>query len=749
MPAIYPSGDIQTVNSPTVSRISKSNAAALPDGGYAVVWYASTFKEVRLRSFDADGTPRGPESVVLTGLEDHIEDSSLTGIDKIAALPNGDIAILMTGAKVFEVAPGFFSNNPKFFTAVVNPVTGALRGAVAMPSVTAERDDVGFGWTGIAPLAGSGFTVVWRESVYDEDRTFQGTETLLQVFSATGAPGGTGPEVLYPPDLGSVGVRFRTLDLNRLEDARTLITLQAPVRPDPSTDSDAWFRYQTFGGGRGDIVPPDVVYSLSDPVSMGAPVLVPLAGGGYVAVVSWFAEAEGGGSAVHSIVYREGAVEQDSHLTGIAGASPVFVSAVALKDGGYVAVIQNLGEPGRPITLRRFAADGRKVGDDLPFDADLTAAIGTSPPDFVATDGGNLTMVWEDTGLAGGVGALTLRTPVWGTPGVDLLTDTGRFNEMYGLGGNDKLVGLGGADEIYGGLGRDRLFGNFGADIIEGGGGNDTIKGGNGQDLIDGGPGHDDIFGGAHDDVVYGGPGNDSILGEGGHDALDGNEGDDSIEGGRGKDTIHGGAGEDSILGGTWRDRIFGDDGDDAISAGFGNDFIDGGDGSDILFGDKHADTILGGKGSDIINAGEGEDKVLGGPGHDLIFGGAAFDVLDGGWGDDSIEGNRGSDNLFANLGDDTLKGGPGVDGFYFVQPFGTAIIRDFDVENEALVFDPDAGEIVNRADFLAAARQVGSDVVYDRDADGKGVIRLKNVDLSDLTEDSFVFFDFDPIDFV
>lgn len=234
----------------------------------------------------------------------------------------------------------------------------------------------------------------------------------------------------------------------------------------------------------------------------------------------------------------------------------------------------------------------------------------------------------------------------------------------------------------------------------------DIISGTLGNDDIDGGNGSQQLFGGAGDD------------------AIDGGNGDDFIGAGDGEDVVDGGNGHDTVLGGSGNDEIKGNNGNDALFGGDGNDFIDASNGNDIIGGGDGNDEIKGDNGSDVIDGGSGDDTIESGNNNDLVFGGS---------GNDLIIADNGNDTIEAGAGSDTIEGGNGADDFIFA--FGTAGDTDTVLDfggNDDLVLTGFA-DFENTADVLAAATQVGSDIVITLDAATNQTLVLEGLDLGDL----------------
>ena len=197
-------------------------------------------------------------------------------------------------------------------------------------------------------------------------------------------------------------------------------------------------------------------------------------------------------------------------------------------------------------------------------------------------------------------------------------------------------------------------------------------------------------FGGSiFDDTIDGGGGNDNLFG--------GNAGRDNLDGGAGNDTVSGGSDRDSLRGGTGDDFVFG--GDD-------NDTIRGDEGNDSLRGDAGDDQIFGGSGSDTIDAGLGRSTIDGGTGNDSITGGDLSDV------------------------------------FIFRQGDGIDVITNFNANRDTLRMIDFGARFDTAGEWLAAADQVGANVVFDITIGGERALRLTlmNVDLDDLSADNFLF---------
>jgi glycerophosphoryl diester phosphodiesterase len=331
-------------------------------------------------------------------------------------------------------------------------------------------------------------------------------------------------------------------------------------------------------------------------------------------------------------------------------------------------------------------------------------------------------------------------TVAYGTEGDD---------EISGTAGDDLAYGMKGDDTVSLGNGNDVAYGDAGDDVVEGEAGNDVLYGGAGDDELVGGEGDDVLAGGVSDDVLDGGDGIDTVsylaglsdttgvtvdlsagsaygdeagtdelvgienvIGGKGDDKLTGDNAANVLDGSAGNDTIKGGAGDDTLAGSAGNDNVDGGSGDDSVSGGIGNDVLKGGSGNDL---------VDGGEGNDVIDAGSGDDIVTAGAGNDTVDAGSGVDRIEGG------------------AGNDLLKGGSGGDTFVFAQGFGHDVISDFTTSGgnaDLLEFSIDV--FADFASAMAAATQVGSDVVFSIDEDT--TLTLDHTKLASFGADDFRF---------
>jgi len=348
----------------------------------------------------------------------------------------------------------------------------------------------------------------------------------------------------------------------------------------------------------------------------------------------------------------------------------------------------------------------------------------------------------------------------------NLITDPGkpepgRADILSDSAGNDHIVSKGGDDLINASRGGDDLIeAGTGQDKVNGGAGNDVIMGEAGSDILKGEAGGDALIGGADSDILLGGEGDDrlyadeqiSVMGaitngdtQAGSgmkgDFLNGGDGDDILIGSSGNDVLMGGDGQDLIIGGAGDDDIMGDV--DFETANFNWSNIDPadtsstkytsliqsttainapGNGADVIYAGTGNDNVWGGRGNDVIFGGDGNDALYGGTGNntdqfggnDVILGGSGNDVLWGEMGDDYLYGEEGDDRLEGGAGNDVLDGGAGADTYVFGKTGGHDVIRQFDAQDDRILFE---------------AGIQASDLSISKNANGDWVIAINGAD--------------------
>ena len=418
---------------------------------------------------------------------------------------------------------------------------------------------------------------------------------------------------------------------------------------------------------------------------------------------------------------------QNSYTATLAEAAAIGSAVIAMQatdaDAGDTLTYSIIGGEGGDNGLFAINNDGEIT---------LTGAL-----NYEVADSHTITVQVRDSGGLTDTATITINVTdaaIHGTNGIDRLYGTSEGDVIYGYGGRyDYLYGKGGNDTLYGGDGQDWLYGHDGDDTLYGGDDDDQLDGGDGNDRLEGGDGDDRLYGRDGDDTLYGDSGDDHLSGRDGNDVLYGGSGRDDLFDIDGKNLLHGGLDAD-VFGVTLTQGIgdvstnimvdFNAEEGDAIrlqgifisgtfqvssleelasTAGIRFDTSDnrvikghesGENDADIndtviykgdaiiaviedftdltldmtylvVNGGADNDIIHGGTGDDVLGGNAGDDTLYGGDGEDRLYGHDGDDTLYGGAGDDRLEGDDGNDRLEGGAGDDRLDGNAGDDTLY------------------------------------------------------------------------------------
>jgi len=258
-----------------------------------------------------------------------------------------------------------------------------------------------------------------------------------------------------------------------------------------------------------------------------------------------------------------------------------------------------------------------------------------------------------------------------------------------------------------------------------------------------------------------------NYIGTDASEAIAGGAGDDRITGRGGNDTLTGGAGNDVFV---YDTRGFGVDtitdfntNGDRIDLSYLHvaDFAslwhvlrqDGNDVSISLGHDGYTEGIrikniaLSNLSSAdfVFNTSASALTVTGTDQRDVLFGGAGNDTISGGSVNDTLIGGAGNDRIIGGTGDDWLVGNAGHDVFvYNSREFNDDTIADFDINGDRI--DLSYLHVADLASLRPFMIQDRTDVVIileparDSWSLNSETIRLKNVTLSSLSDDDFIF---------
>ncbi len=612
----------------TTGAISDQPAvAALPDGGYVIVWrsWQDGSENVYAQRYDANGIALGDEVRVNTTTANNQSDPAVT------ALAGGGYVVTWTSFNQDGWANGVYA---QCYDA--NGV--AVGGEVRVNTTTAwnQYDPA------VAALAGGGFVVTWTSS--DQD----GSESGVYSKTMTLTDNDNAPIVVNP-----------LADQSTPEGSAFSLTLP----PDTFADADGDELTLTATLVNGDPLPAWLTFNPDTRTFSGTP---PIGAAGTVAI---------------AVLASDGFHTSASDIFDLVITATNTPPVITSNGGDAAAAISQAENTAVVTTVGATDADGHTPTFSIMGGADaalFTISATTGALSFIAAsdfenpadanhDNAYEVIVAADDGH-GGSDTQTIAVTVTNVAGSTLtgnnsantLTGGGEEDTLNGQGGNDTLRGGGGNDTLIGGTGTDLLDGGTGRDGMQGGDGNDTYvvdneldavtETGNGTDLVQItlssytlGPNVENLtftgsgnFTGAGNglaNTITGGSGNDLLDGLGGADRMVGRDGDDTYVVDNANDSVveNSNAGTDTVRT-TRGSYTLGNNVENLIYTGSGN-FTGTGNGS--------ANTIAGGSGADTLNGLGGNDTLIGGAGNDVMNGGNGYDdfVFDLGFGNDTING--------------------------------------------------------------------------------------------------------------
>jgi Ca2+-binding RTX toxin-like protein len=646
-----------TVNSSTTGLQGSPNVAALPDGGWVVVWCNTYLGEVQMQRYAADGSVLGPETTV--------------GLATSYIIPK--ITVLETGAWVVS------------WTDTDADYTGIFQRWFA-PDVdgTAQNDT----------LAGTGLGETIRGYAGDDNYT---VNNALDVIVED--PGAGTDSVRSSVTFG-LGDNIENLTLTGSGDVDGIGNDQANIlvgnagnnrlQAKGGNDSlDGGVGIDVMDGGTG-----NDTYSVDDTDD----VVVEAAGGGSDTVYA-AASFSLSGNIEMLVLTGTGNINGSGNglantITGNAGANRLDGAGGAdtMTGGGGddSYIVDNSGD---------VVVEASGGGTDTVYSA-VSYSLTANVENLVLVGVGNID--GTGNGLANTVAGNSGANVLDGGAGADLLsggggddtyiidnaddvvseavaagTDTVRSSVNFVLGVNIEnleLIGTGNIDGTGNAL-ANQITGNAGNNVLVGGAGADTMTGGNGNDVYDvdsagdvvievANGGSDTIrvaftctLGAEIENLLLVGAGNLSGTGNGSANILTGNGGNNTLAGLDGNDTLAGDAGDDILLGGA------------------GADTMDGGAGNDSYDVDNAGDTVTesAGGGTDTVTA--SVSFVLGANVENLVLTGSATIDGTGNGLANALSGNSGNNLLDGGAGTDTMTGGGGND-VYVVDDVGDVVVE-------------------------------------------------------------------------
>ncbi|MEQ9694124.1 hypothetical protein [Shimia sp. SDUM112013] len=585
-------GDEFRVNSFTLFDQQNPAVAALPDGGFTVVWESDRQDGyeggIYAQRYDTNGDMVGGETLVSTSPQaDQSRPDIISFADGSTFVAWQSLAAgSTTGHEVF--GQGFDSN-------------GVADSDVFRLNQAVDGDQTG---VSLAALGESGFAASWNTDV--GSNTVAGildVAAYTRVFSDL--TGGAGNEIL--------AADWSTYTWNAPSLATTTVAANdgsyfvftTGVRDAPDFGGNGITLYRHLNA-QGDILNEET--SIRNGSSIDG---VALEGNGlqtiYGTYYSTRFEFEYGALSHRISPDGENDVVQVPTSFGdpYPGSDPTPI--VARLESGSLIVAWNSNSNDihyQFVTLNNFPT-GRVVieGNGFVGEALTAVPLAVDDPDGV----GDISHQWfrGDDEIVGATAAAYVLSPE--DAGQDIFVEL-RFQDDAGaqeaIRSTNTISDIGRA--IEGTDDADSLTGTSGADRINGLGENDTIFGNGGNDTLDGGDGNDQIAGGG---TILGGMGDDVISLS--HGIAEGGEGNDTMFGAEDTpSTLFGGFGSDLLRGSDQADTISGDSGTDTVYAGGANDSVSGGSGDDLLYGEDGDDRIDPGTGIDTVSSGNGQDAI-------------------------------------------------------------------------------------------------------------------------------------------
>lgn len=571
--------------------------AALADGGWIIVYegyfnnYDASdlnFTYVAAQRYNADGTLRGPETVI-SAIDDTVSSDA-----SIAVLKDGGYVVTWSYAADDDI----FTNGARTRAQVFN-ADGSARSAVITADVAASfrtiapevvaRGDGGFSLSwGIESSGGMTFDDVRVRHYSASGQAISGDQRLntrvaefdqLVTRTATLADGRAvviwGSEATI--DNGGAGindVRASLIGTN----GRVLKGDFHLLRTTGSAgyEKNSGYDVAALANGGFAVVAEDYAFRYDDDLD-----------GRFLMLATY--NAAGIRTTMKQAVYLPSHSFDNASLTQLATGEIMLTWSTYGPDS----------RDGRDVFGRLFSASGTALTGAFEISTNRFDYDDQETPEVAALRGGGFVVTYMSESIDNDHEGVAMRVFGRGTAGHDIL-GVDVTGTLAGLGGNDRLTGNLRANVLDGGGGNDRLFGL---------GGNDLLRGGLGNDAMDGGIGHDTLMGGG---------GNDVLAGNAGNDVLQGGSGNDVLNGGRGVDTaVYAGPVAVTVRLATAAQQNTGHGMDRLI----GVENVTSGSSRDFLVGNGLANRLAGGAGNDSLRGGDGADWITGGAGADTLWG--------------------------------------------------------------------------------------------------------------------------------
>lgn len=478
--------------------------SALDDGGYAVSWEASpesilNDSDVFTRTFDADGTARGPARQVNFNVDNDVFAAETIGTSN--------------GYLVIYTADVDRDVNDELWLRAYN-AEGVATGPNIKVNPARGSDD----FNPRAELLSNGDVIV----IWDREELFGPDGIDARIFGPDGTPRGAAFTITNDSGSANGGFNLTKTDISvaGLDQGRFVVTYN---RID-IVDGEAYrFVLGRIYEANGSPAGPEFVIDVNDDSKQEHTSVAALPGGGFVVTWDYFTDTPDNFEDVYAQVFNDFGQPIGDQITvpNVLTDSQEWSSVVGLDGGRFVVTYMSHGLDGDAEGI------GARIFDVPKGNFDGMDLFGTNRADRLNGDYGD-----------------------------DLIKGFGGNDRLNGRAGHDRLEGGAGADRMTGGAGRDRLDGGRGNDNLEGGRGRDRLNGDKGNDVLNGGTGRDRLNGGDQNDRLIGAGGVDHLSGGKGKDRLFGGKNDDVLKGGGAKDHLIGGGGQDRLTGGGHADRF-------------------------------------------------------------------------------------------------------------------------------------------------------------------------------------------------
>ncbi|MGY6534275.1 MAG: dockerin type I domain-containing protein [Pararhodobacter sp.] len=477
---LFPIGPTEQVHEETEFNQLGQRTAKLADGGFIVAWYDARSPSIfdgadyKIRRYDSDGNPTGPERIFFDGAGDVNWNPFVTG------LAGGGYAIAWQPHR----------DDSPFARVAIFDADDTPVATVSAPMPTPPELDgnlLGIGASGITkewvlnPLDSGGFALTWAATAtYAYFRTIFSREVWVnQEFDADGTAIG-GPTMVTPwvPTAGETHARPDIIDGTPVGDGFALLMTLTPEMTGREQNSAAVQFFNADGTPAGE----PVLLEPGIELRQTPRALATLEDGSLVAV--WYTHgvlADGGGPKMRRLA-DDGTPSGDVERIEGASTNPIYLTA--MDDGGWLVSWTMPTASGRAHDLRaqRYDAESNTVGDvtqiaSVRSDPDRSDYGFTGfrfPFTFLTLDDGPLIGVF--TGWVADMGDSDERPSydvfirpyapeVMGTAQDDVLEAGAIGTALYGLDGDDTLIGGAGDDFLIGGPGDDLLLGGGGTNM--------------------------------------------------------------------------------------------------------------------------------------------------------------------------------------------------------------------------------------------------------------------------------------------